>query len=190
MVKICLKCKSILPFQTVICPKCKNQNLLIGCSKCGKILLNGEKTCPICGESIPINIHESAMLNKMEKNPHRKGRVLVVIILFIFLLIALDYSFSVIQKPIQTVCGAIGHRWNEATCTEPQKCKICRVTKGKSLGHQWEGGDCTTKQVCSVCGETGDFVHVVDDGKCGTITNAIKLTRTFQARRQANFQQR
>jgi len=170
MVKICPKCKSILPFQTVICPKCKNKNLLIGCSKCGKILLNGERTCPICGDSIPVNNHESEMLNKREHNPHRKGRLFVVIVLFILLLIALEYSFSAIHKPIQAVCGTLGHRWNEATCTEPQKCKICRATKGESLGHQWEGGDCTTKQVCSVCGETGDFVHVVNDGKCGTIT--------------------
>ncbi len=52
MVKICSKCRSILPVDKMDCPKCGNKNLFIGCNKCNKILTKGANSCPICGDKI------------------------------------------------------------------------------------------------------------------------------------------
>ena len=44
------------------------------------------------------------------------------------------------------------HRWNPATCDEPEICKICGKTRGEALGHSW--GDWTTVTEAS-CTEEG-----------------------------------
>ena len=50
---------------------------------------------------------------------------------------------------------ALGHDWNEATCSTPKTCKICSATEGVVLDHipNADDGDCTTAITCSVCGE-------------------------------------
>ncbi|MBQ9733246.1 MAG: hypothetical protein IJV74_03315 [Clostridia bacterium] len=39
------------------------------------------------------------------------------------------------------------HIWDSATCTEPQTCNKCNITKGSALGHTTYSG------ICSRCGE-------------------------------------
>jgi hypothetical protein len=34
---------------------------------------------------------------------------------------------------------ALGHDWNEATCTEAKTCGRCGETEGEALGHDWSG---------------------------------------------------
>lgn len=60
------------------------------------------------------------------------------------------------------------HEWEDATCTEPQKCSKCDETKGEPKGHQFEYVSCTKPKTCSICGETkGKAVgHSVELGKC------------------------
>ncbi len=51
--------------------------------------------------------------------------------------------------------NALGHDWNEATCSTPKTCKNCSATEGVALDHipNADDGDCTTAITCSVCGE-------------------------------------
>ncbi|MBQ9860546.1 MAG: hypothetical protein IJO76_07745, partial [Clostridia bacterium] len=58
-----------------------------------------------------------------------------------------------------SVCGetegeALGHEWDDATCTAPKTCSVCGATEGEALGHEWDDATCTTAKTCKVCGET------------------------------------
>lgn len=45
------------------------------------------------------------------------------------------------------------HDWGSATCTEPQRCKICGKTQGDALGHDYADATCTKPRTCKRCGE-------------------------------------
>lgn len=168
MIKICPKCKNMFPVDRMSCPKCGNHDFLIGCPKCGKVLPKGEITCPVCGDSVSKDLvsknnKELPMQRKGEKASNRKGMFLfIAAVLFPIIIVVIAHNF-------RTLCGAFGHKWNAATCTEAKICSICGTREGSELGHKWEGGDCTTKQVCSVCGITGDYAHVINENTCGSI---------------------
>lgn len=42
------------------------------------------------------------------------------------------------QKPIPAE-----HKWQEASCTAPKTCTVCKKTAGKALGHSMQGSECT-----------------------------------------------
>ncbi len=51
--------------------------------------------------------------------------------------------------------NALGHAWQDATCTEPKTCTVCNTTEGSTIAHtpNADDGDCTTAITCSVCGD-------------------------------------
>ncbi|MBQ9805018.1 MAG: hypothetical protein IJW49_00695, partial [Clostridia bacterium] len=65
---------------------------------------------------------------------------------------------------------ALGHDWNEGTCTTPKTCKICAATEGSAFVHipNADDGDCTTEITCSVCGEVTTTANATHTG--GTAT--------------------
>lgn len=73
-------------------------------------------------------------------------------------------------EPETSTIDALGHDWNEATCSTPKTCKNCSATEGVSLGHtpNADDGDCTTAIACSVCGEVTTAANVSHTG--GTAT--------------------
>ena len=36
------------------------------------------------------------------------------------------------------------HDWQDATCTEPKTCSVCKLTEGEALGHTTRFGKCST----------------------------------------------
>lgn len=62
-------------------------------------------------------------------------------------------------------CGAeiaaLGHKWSEATCTEPRKCTVCGETDGEPLGHTTDSGKCGRcgKEIYSEVKGHGDDVR-------------------------------
>ena len=74
------------------------------------------------------------------------------------------------------VCGycetvvkeALGHNWQDATCTVPKNCTTCGQTEGVALGHSWQDATCTTPKTCSACFITeGDALgHCFKDFLC------------------------
>lgn len=71
-----------------------------------------------------------------------------------------------------------GHKWGpEATCTEPQVCKLCGEIKEKALGHSWSEATCTKPETCTRCGitEGKTLPHTIEDY---TITKAATCTET------------
>ena len=62
------------------------------------------------------------------------------------------------------------HEWQDATCTEPSKCKLCGNTKGFAAGHNWIAANCLTPKTCSEChmtvGEADSDAHNYVDGVC------------------------
>ena len=65
-----------------------------------------------------------------------------------YILIALAAAIAVI------VCFFSIHIWDDATCTEPGKCRICGKLQGDALGHSWKAATCLTAKTCSRCGQT------------------------------------
>ena len=64
------------------------------------------------------------------------------------------YSCECGQTSMEYVGEALGHEWQDATCTEPQTCLVCGETRGRATGHSWTEATCTEPQTCLVCGET------------------------------------
>ena len=52
------------------------------------------------------------------------------------------------------ICFFSFHVWDDATCTEPAKCRICGTTQGSPLGHTWQAATCEKAKTCSRCGQT------------------------------------
>ena len=46
------------------------------------------------------------------------------------------------------------HNWNEATCTDPRICSICKRISGDPHGHSWNQADCLTPRTCVLCDAT------------------------------------
>lgn len=54
----------------------------------------------------------------------------------------------------------IDHIWQEATCTDPKTCSVCKTTEGMAKGHSITEATCYSPASCTVCGETlGDPVN-------------------------------
>ncbi len=49
---------------------------------------------------------------------------------------------------------ALGHDYNDPTCTAPKTCKRCGVTEGEALGHDYVEATCTAPKTCKRCGVT------------------------------------
>ncbi len=62
-------------------------------------------------------------------------------------------------------CGSsCDHVWQNATCSTPQYCTLCRIVVGEPLEHVWLNATCTSAKACSLCnateGETLDHDYV------------------------------
>ncbi len=62
----------------------------------------------------------------------------------------------------------VEHRWNDATCTAPKTCSVCKITEGSALGHKYEttwSKDADKHwHKCSVCdSRDGEANHAFDD---------------------------
>lgn len=88
-----------------------------------------------------------------EKNT-RKNKLLtgVLIMLILVLVIMLIGLFFLLKQGDFKHLGF--HTWKEATCTEPETCKKCGMTKGKKEGHEWIEATCTEPKTCEECGKT------------------------------------
>ena len=49
--------------------------------------------------------------------------------------------------------AASGHQWEDATCTAPKTCSVCKITEGEAKGHTWNNGTVTTAATCTATGE-------------------------------------
>ena len=75
---------------------------------------------------------------------------------------------SPVTRPIMRA-GQLNMRWNDATCTAPKTCSVCKITEGSALGHKYEttwSKDADKHwHKCSVCGDkTNEEIHSWDKG--------------------------
>lgn len=75
-----------------------------------------------------------------------KGRKKIITMVMLVLI-----AFAIVGVIAIYMCY---HRWNDATCTKPRTCSICRKTEGEAMGHKWGDATCTKPQMCTVCNET------------------------------------
>lgn len=60
------------------------------------------------------------------------------------------------------IVPAMGHQWNEASCSDPKTCETCHITEGEALGHSYDSEivapTCTaegyTSHTCENCGDS------------------------------------
>ena len=79
----------------------------------------------------------------------------------------------------------VEHRWNDATCTAPKTCSVCKITEGSALGHNYEttwSNDADKHWYkCSRCDDKKDeAAHEWDEGLITTPPTCTTAgTRTF-----------
>ena len=52
-------------------------------------------------------------------------------------------------KVAQEAVDALGHKWNDATCTSAKTCSVCGATEGEALKHSYNEGVVTTEPTCT-----------------------------------------
>ena len=79
----------------------------------------------------------------------------------------------------------VEHRWNDATCTAPKTCSVCKITEGSALGHKYETAWSKDADKhwhkCSRCDDKKDeAAHEWDEGLITTPPTCTTAgTRTF-----------
>lgn len=71
------------------------------------------------------------------------------------------------------------HKWrNYATCTEPDKCLTCGLTRGPALGHNWIPATCQRSAYCQRCGlkQGGLGAHVWDSRHICTVCSILDIS--------------
>lgn len=58
----------------------------------------------------------------------------------------------------KTTGEPLEHNWTEATCEEPRHCMLCGLTEGDALEHQWFALTCDEEYTCTVCNTASDVV--------------------------------
>ncbi len=70
-----------------------------------------------------------------------------------------EYKCTTCGETKKEVIEALGHTWNNATCTEPKKCTVCEEVEGEATGHINNG-----KGICSLCNQAIEHSHTYDNG--------------------------
>ena len=186
----CQKCGKMIPEGVgkvvdghLLCEDCAEASVKHYCQRCGKELPpgtapqeNGKLLCESCAALPDDSDQDQAFWDpaRSSKRPPKPGMLpfligalsLVVVVAAIGIMLATKtlclhkwQPATCTEPEICLKCGKIHgapipHKWKEATCTEPRTCMLCGVTEGKPLGHTWVAATCTTPKTCSLCGET------------------------------------
>lgn len=70
------------------------------------------------------------------------------------------------------------HKWrNYATCSEPDKCVSCGLTRGPALGHNWTSATCLKVSSCQRCGikRGGLGAHAWDSRHICTVCSILDM---------------
>jgi len=132
------------------------------CRNCGNVLTENDKYCMKCGtEVITEDISEvKAMMQQVQPgqkeawHKQRKNKLLagLLIVLVLVFLIVLGGLLLLLSRGDFKHLGA--HTFREATCTEPETCRKCGMTRGEKEEHDWKEATCTEPKTCEECGKT------------------------------------
>ena len=200
----CQKCGNPIPNgagnvigERLLCDACADSLVGQFCQRCGCELPsdtqpqeNGKLLCRKCAE-IPDDSDNDKPFRDGDTfgQAAERFRLVPVWIAFILLLLAgaaiagmfatkmlcfHKWQPATCQEPeICLKCGHIRgeplpHKWKEADCLEPRTCMLCGETEGEPLGHDWLDATCTEPQICARCGaETGEPTgHIWEDANC------------------------
>jgi len=133
------------------CPKCGNRgsNNDRVCGHCGTWLVKEETLSARKYSASEPTLPSEPRPETAVKPEKKKKKILLPIIIVCAVLASVGVLFLT-----HVIC--LNHKWEDATCTEPKRCRYCQKTEGEALGHKYEEATCTKPQICSVCeGETG-----------------------------------
>ena len=92
-----------------------------------------------------------------------------------------DEACTIVTTPEAQVIQALGHDYNDATCSSPKTCQRdgCDKTLGKPKDHSWLEPTCTDPYTCEKCGATdGDPLGHKYANACTTTCTRCKDERT------------
>lgn len=154
------------------------------CRFCGKKIVDNSLFCPYCGKSLalqsedevvtppPVEVPEKSEPPKLDtvQPGSQRGRWIALI-----LGISLLAAVTAVLFATKLLCF---HKWQEATCTQPETCARCFDTRADALGHKMTRATCTEPITCMRCGVTyGDPLgHDVKDPTCTTASVCRRCT--------------
>lgn len=65
-----------------------------------------------------------------------------------------DFTAADEQLIHDALASSHEHKFEKATCLQPEVCSICNEIRGEALGHDFVDADCVNPKTCSRCGET------------------------------------
>lgn len=165
------------------------------CTKCGSEIPDGSKFCTKCGASVkadtavvgnhqmnePVVAENGGTDNsgvslpqggvttqEPEKRKKKKSKVPFIIAGAVILLAGICFALYTFVAPVK--CLVNGHKWEDATCTEPKTCSVCGKTEGEVAEHKWQDAICEVPKTCSACGKTegAGLKHIWVDSTCTT----------------------
>ena len=92
-----------------------------------------------------------------------------------------DEECTTVTTPEAQLIDALGHDYNDATCSAPKTCQRdgCDKTLGKPKDHSWLEPTCTAPYVCEKCGATdGEPLGHKYANDCATTCTRCKEERT------------
>lgn len=154
---------------------------LIKCPNCGKEISDASDTCVNCG-----------YLLKAQNKKDKKRFIIIWVVLLAILIVASSsyvlykngWNFNEVSNTISkgNFSCILGHDWNEATCTTPETCSVCRTIRGEVLDHKWSEATCVDPMICSSCGaRDGNAIgHSTNLGYCKNCNKYVdKLAPEF-----------
>ena len=165
----------------LVCEECAQSLVKHFCQRCGKELPrgtqpqeNGRLLCEACAALPDDSGADEPFRDSRKKQPAglpmlpvwMSALILVLVAGAVGMLFATKtlcfhkWQPATCQQPeICLRCGRIHgeplpHRWKDADCLHPRTCMLCGETEGEPLGHDWLDATCTEPQICTRCGAT------------------------------------
>ena len=145
----------------VLCQGTRNENTVIEKLTCTHEFVKTEAADPTCTADGTIEYYTCSICNRVFRDAEG----------------ALETTVEECAIP------ALGHTWDDATCTTPATCSVCGATEGDPIAHAWVPANCLAPKTCPDCGATegeiGDHSISVQ-GICTVCSTSFVRTITFK----------
>lgn len=124
------------------------------CNKCGRKLMQDRTSCIWCDNKDNSGQYSSGFGSQIKSNNMLMIIGVVAVVIGLVLMVVLFFGGTTDSS------GCKQHEWILATCTEPERCRLCGEIAGEPTGHTWIEATYFEPKTCIECGTTEGTVLV------------------------------